>query len=157
MKCFEYYWSLTLFSLTASLTGQNLWLLCVLESRHTKHTGCWSSRQKSLSFSLWRWQTDEDLSLLSCKKLSHRFFRTRFNGGSSLEDLLLQTGQSLDPLFSQNVWIQSLQKLWLQDNTTGSLKTSQHTGQEKSSSEKHLDTILWVKRHNPSSVSLSVQ
>ena len=128
---------LTVRSDIASSTGWNLWLVCCFESRHTTHTGCLSSRQKSLSFSLCRMQSTSDpaeaLWLFSCKKFSHRFFKTTFERGCSRDDLLLQTGHSLDPLVSQYCCRQALQKLWLHDRRTGSLKMSVHTGQDISS------------------------
>ncbi len=127
----------TLWDESTSLMGLNVWLTCFSESLHTKHTGCLSSRQKSLSFSLCKLQIssdpDERLSFLSFISESHKFFNTRLRGGSSLDDLLLQTGHSCVSLVFQNCWRHSLQKLWLQDRITGSLKISQHTGQESSS------------------------
>ncbi len=119
--------------------GLNVWLTCFSESLHTKHTGCLSSRQKSLSFSLCKLQIssdpDERLSFLSFISESHKFFNARLRGGSSLEDLLLQTGHSWVFLVFQNCWRHSLQILWLQDRITGFLKISQHTGQESSSTD----------------------
>ena len=56
------------------------------------------------------------------------------------EDFLLQSGQSLICLSAQQLCRQSLQKLWLHDRMTGSLKTSMHTGQQRSSS--NLEAIL---------------
>ncbi len=127
----------TLWDESTSLMGLNVWLTCFSESLHTKHTGCLSSRQKSLSFSLCKLQIssdpDERLSFLSFISESHRFFNTRLRGGSSLDDLLLQTGHSWVFLVFQNCWRHSLQILWLQDRRTGFLKISQHTGQESSS------------------------
>ncbi len=72
---------------------------------------------------------DERLSFLSFRNDSHKFCNARFNGGHSLEDLLLQTGHSWVFLVLQNCWRHSLQKLWLHDKITGVLKISQHTGQ----------------------------
>lgn len=69
----------------------------------------------------------------SFQKASHRFFTDGLLGGSNFEDLLLQTGHSWDPHSFQNPRRQVLQKLWQHDMATGSLKMSQHTGQEKSS------------------------
>ncbi len=130
---------LTLYDETASVMGLNVWLLCVCESLHTTHTGCLSSRQKSLSVSLCKLQIssdpDERLSFLSFRSDSHKSFNTRLHGGSSLGDLLLQIGHSWVSLILQNCWRHSLQTLWLHERTTGSLKISQHTGQEKYSSE----------------------
>ena len=128
--------------------GLNVWLTCFCESLHTKHTGCLSSRQKSLSFSLCELQIssdpDERLSFLSFRNDSHKFLNARLNGGGFLEDLLLQTGHSWDPLVLQNCWRHSLQKLWLHDKTTGALKISQHTGQESSSAETFSEAIFTV-------------
>ena len=132
---------LTLRSTAASAMGLNWWFLWSFESRHTRHTSCWSSWQNSLSLSPWRLQS-APLWPLSCKNVSHRFFNARLVGGSSFDDLLLQTGHSLDILVFQNCCRQSLQTLWLHERTTGSLKMSQHTGQEKSSSEKGFDAIV---------------
>ncbi len=123
----------TLYEGTTSLIGLNLWFSCCSEVKHTKHTGCLSSRQKSLSFSLCKLQIssdpDEQLSFLSFRNDSHKFFNARLYGGWSLEDLLLQTGHSWVFLVLQNCWRHSLQKLWLHDKRTGVLKISQHTGQ----------------------------
>ncbi len=116
----------TLWDESTSLMGLNVWLTCFSESLHTKHTGCLSSRQKSLSFSLCKLQIssdpDECLSFLSFISESHRFFNARLRGGYSFEDLLLQTGHSWVFLVFQNCWRHSLQILWLQDRITGSLK-----------------------------------
>ncbi len=118
---------------TTSLMGLNVWLMCFSESLHTKHAGCLSSRQKSLSFSLCKLQIssdpDERLSFLSFRNDSHKFCNARLNGGFSFEDLLLQTGHSWVFLVLQNCWRHSLQTLWLHDKITGVLKISQHTGQ----------------------------
>ncbi len=123
----------TLYDETTSLIGLNLWLSCCCELIHTTHTGCLSSRQKSLSFSLCKLQIssdpDERLSFLSFRNDSHKFFNARFTGGRSLEDLLLQTGHSWVFFVLQNCWRHSLQTLWLHDKRTGVLKISQHTGQ----------------------------
>ncbi len=130
--------SLTLYDETTSSMGLNLWLSCFCELTHTKHTGCLSSRQKSLSFSLCKLQIssdpDERLSFLSFRNDSHKFLNARLRGGTSFEDLLLQTGHSWVFLVLQNCWRHSLQKLWLHDKITGFLKISWHTGQDKSSS-----------------------
>ncbi len=140
--------SLTLCDETTSSMGLNLWLSCFCELIHTTHTGCLSSRQKSLSFSLCKLQIssdpDERLSFLSFRNDSHKFFNARLIGGWSLEDLLLQTGHSWVFLVLQNCWIHSLQKLWLHDKTTGFLKISWHTGQDKSSSGSEAIFTLWA-------------
>ncbi len=127
--------------------GLNVWLSCFCESLHTKHTGCLSSRQKSLSFSLCKLQIssdpDECLSFLSFRNDSHKFFSTRLHGGSWLDNLL-QTGHSWVSLVLQNCWRHSLQKLWLHDKTTGSLKISQHMGQESSSEDTFSEAIFTI-------------
>ncbi len=115
--------------------GRNLWLTCFSESLHTTHTGCLSSKQKSLSFSLWRLQTSSDPEAPSSVNDSHTFFNTRLQGGLSFEDLLLQIGQSWVFLVSQNFWRHFLQTLWLHDRITGALNISLHTGQERSSTD----------------------
>ena len=62
------------------------------------------------------------------------FLKARFTGGSSIEAFLLQMGHSRELFCSQHVFRHTLQKLWLHFRTTGSLKTSQHTEQQRSSS-----------------------
>ena len=127
-------WSCFLCCCAASSMGLILWPVCFSESLQTRHTGCWWSRQKSLSFFECRLQrAGEELWSLSCKKISHRFFNPRL-GGSSFECLLLQSGHSFSSLSFHQLFTQSLQKLWLHDRTTGSLKTSWQTGQQRSSS-----------------------
>ena len=59
---------------------------------------------------------------------------TRLTGGSNFEFLLLQSGHSFTSLSFHQLFTQSLQKLWLHDRMTGSLKTSWQTGQKRSSS-----------------------
>lgn len=140
---------LTFWSCTTSSIGQRSWFLCFFDVWQTKQTGCLSFRQKSFSFSWCRLQNSDESEtfwFLFLRKTSHKFFSTRLHGGSDLEDLLLQTGQSWNALVVQNFTRQFLHKLWLQDNKTGSLKISQHTGQERSSSEKiGLEAILLFK------------
>ncbi len=130
--------------------GLNVWLTCFSESLHTKHTGCLSSRQKSLSFSLCKLQIssdpDERLSFLSFISESHKFFNARLHRGCSFVDIVLQTGHSWVFLVFQNSWRHSLQILWLQDRIIGSLKISQHTGQESSSTD--FESILSSKSWN---------
>jgi len=132
--------------------GLNLWLSCFCELIHTTHTGCLSSRQKSLSFSLCKLQIssdpDERLTFLSFRNDSHKFFSTRLFEGSCLDNFL-QTGHSWVSLVLQNCWIHSLQKLWLHVRRTGVLKISWHTGQEKSSSDREAifsvgDPAIWT-------------
>ncbi len=139
--------SLTLHEGITSSMGLNVWLSCFCEFIHNTHTGCLSSRQKSLSFSLCKLQIssdpDEHLSFFSFRNDSHKFFNARLTGGSSLEDLVLQTGHSWVFLVLQNCWRHSLQKLWLHDRRTGVLKISWHTGQEKSSSDSEAISTLW--------------
>ncbi|KAF3855401.1 hypothetical protein F7725_023456 [Dissostichus mawsoni] len=60
--------------------------------------------------------------------------RNWLEGGSDREDRLLQSGHSLITFPVHQLCRQSLQKLWLQDRTTGSLKTPWQTEQQKSSS-----------------------
>ncbi len=99
--------SLTLYEGITSSIGLTVWLTCFCEVKHTTHTGCLSSRQKSLSFSLCKLQIssdpDERLSFLSFRNDSHKFFNTRLHGGLSLEDLLLQTGPPEFSWFSRTV------------------------------------------------------
>ena len=139
--------TVTLFSSAASWTGSISCFPCFLEVWQTRQTGIWSSKQKSLSFSLCRLQSTSDpalaLWLLSFKNVSQVFLRDRLQGGLLLEDLLLQSGHSWDPFWSQYCCRQTLQKLWLQLRTTGSLKISVHTVQERSSSRREdPDAIL---------------
>lgn len=133
----------TLCSCTASCMGMQSCVLCFLESRHTTQMGSWSSIQKSLSFSPCRLQSTSDPSkkfwLLSFKTASHRFFRARLQSGLPIENTSLQTGHSWNPLSLQHSCRQALQKLWLHDRRTGSLKMFKHTGQERSSSGR--DTL----------------
>lgn len=115
----------TLYDGTTSSIGWNVWLACFCESLHTKHTGSLSFRQKSLSFSLCDLQMSSgELSLLSLRNDSHKFFKARLYGGSCFEDLLLQMGHSWVFLVFQNCWRHALQTLWLQDRSTGALKIS---------------------------------
>lgn len=113
---------------------------------HTKQTGCLSSRQKSLRCSLCRLQTssdpDEEIWLLFFVNDSHAFFKTRLQGGSFLEDLLLQTGHPWVFLVFQKFWRHSLQTLWPHDRITGKMKISQHTGQVRSSTDSKSIIIL---------------
>ncbi|KAK3549087.1 hypothetical protein QTP70_031342 [Hemibagrus guttatus] len=57
-----------------------------------------------------------------------------FTGGTGVEDTVLQIGHSRTPRWCQKVFRQLLQMLWEQARSKGSLKMSQQTGQEKSSS-----------------------
>lgn len=60
-----------------------------------------------------------------------------------MEDTVLQMGHSRAPRSCQKVCRQLLQMLWEQDRRKGSLKISQHTGQEKSSSVREgLEAML---------------
>ncbi len=133
---------------TISPMGLNVWLSCFCESLHTKHTGCLSSRQKSLSFLLCKLQissdSDECLSFLSFRSRSHKFFNTRLHRGPLFVHLLLQTGHSWVSLILQNCWRHSLQALCPHDKTSGSLKISLHTGQEKSASEIESIFTVWA-------------
>lgn len=100
------------------------------------HTGCWWSRQKSLSFSEWRLQRSSDTTeapwSLCSKRDSHGFFNARFRGGLLCDDPL-QSGRSIGFPFPHVT--QSLQKLWLHARITGSLKMFLQTGQQTSISE----------------------
>ncbi len=99
---------LTLYDEATSLMGLNVWLTRFCESLHTKHTGCLSSRQKSLSFSLCKLQIssdpDERLSFLCFRNDSHTFFNARLHGGQRFEDLLMQTGHFRVFLVLHNCW-----------------------------------------------------
>lgn len=119
--------------------GLNLWLVCLLESLQMRHTASLWSRQKSLSFSECREQRTSDpvelLCSLSWRAASHRFFKARLRGGLLFGDLVLQHGHSNTLLPFHQLLRQTLQKLWLHNRTTGSLKMSWQTGQDKFSSD----------------------
>ena len=136
---YTYICSLTLWASAASLTGTQLCFLCFSESRQIRQTSCWSSWQKSFSFSLCRLQSSSDaesaLWLLSCLKASDRFLSARLRGGSPMGKISLQTGHVCCVLFLHHSWRQDLQKLWPHSKRTGSLKISQHTGQVHSTSD----------------------
>jgi len=129
--------------------GLKVWLACFCESLHTTHTGCLSSRQKSLSFSLCKLQIssdpDESFSSLSFRNDSHKLFNAILGGIVSLEDLLLQTGHSRVSLLLQNCWRHSLQKLWSHDRRTRDLNLSQHTRQDSSSGDTCCEAIFTVR------------
>lgn len=132
------YVSLTLQSSSASSIGEQSWVLCSLDNWHTTQMGCLSLRQKSFSFSPWRMQfilssPSTELSLLTWRTASQTFFSAKLHGGLHFEAFFLQTGHSRIPV-SQQCLRQPLQKLWLHDNRTGSVKMSQHTGHVRSSS-----------------------
>lgn len=111
-----------------------LWLLCVSECKQTKHTSCWSFRQKSFNVSERSWQSspdsDEALSGLFNKKSSHTFFSARFWGGSNNEDSLLHTGHSVG-FPANHLCQQALQKLWPHNSRTGCWKISWQIGQDR--------------------------
>ena len=132
-----YIYLLTLWASAASLTGIKLCFLCFCESRQIRQTSCWSSWQKSFSFSLCRLQMSLEFALwlLSCLNASDRFLSARLRGGSPIGKISLQTGHEWSLLCLHHSWRQDLQKLWPQNNTTGSLKISQHTGQVHSTSD----------------------
>ena len=132
-------WSSFLSCRAASSMGLNLWSVCFFESLQMTHAGCWWSRQKNLSFSECRLQR-EALRFFSCKKASQSFFNSWFSGGFFFEDFVLHSGHTRFCLSLHQLFRQSLQKLWLQDRRTGSLKTSWQTGQQRSSSD--LEAIL---------------
>lgn len=99
--------------------------------------GCLSTRQKSFSFSPCRLQfifsSSRELCLLTCITASQTFFRAKLEGALDLEVFFLHTGHSRNPV-SQQRFRQLLQKLWLHDSKTGSVKMSQHIGHVRSSS-----------------------
>lgn len=135
----DMFMSHTLESSTASSIGEQSWVLCSLEDWHTTQMGCLSTRQKSFNFSPCRVQlvlssSSSELCLLTCKTASQTFFRAKLEGTVDLEALFLHTGHSRDPLLSQQRFRQPLQKLWLHDSKTGSVKMSQHIGHVRSSS-----------------------
>lgn len=117
----------------------NLWSVCLFESRQTRHTGWWWSRQKRLNFSECRLQRFSrpaaTLWTVSSTMDSHRFFNARLRGGLQHESILLQTGHSCG-LFLHHSCRHALHKLWLHDKITGCLKMSRQTGQVSSSTEK---------------------
>lgn len=108
--------------------------------------GCWSSRQKSFSFSPCRLQfsfsSSSELCLLTCMKASQTFFRAKFEGTLDLEAFFLHTGHSRIPE-SQQRFRQPRQKLWLHDSKTGSVKMSQHIGHVRSSSGSDMVITLF--------------
>ena len=136
---YAYICSLTLWASAASLTGTQLCFLCFCESRQIRQMSCWSSWQKSLSFSPCRLQSSSDaesaLWLLSCLKASDRFLSARLRGGSPIGKISLQTGHVCCVLFLHQSRRQDLQKLWPHSKRTGSVKISQHTGQVHSTSD----------------------
>lgn len=148
----------TFTSTMASLTGQQSCCLCFLEVWQTTQMGSLSCRQKSLSFSPWRGHVSPGSQYsssavssrpsLSWIKDSHRFFRVRLGTGSS-RLWVLHRGQSrFRPLWVQYFFRQDAQKLWLHLRTTGSLKISQHMGQERSTSgSESLPAILTRSSH----------
>ncbi|TNN60741.1 hypothetical protein EYF80_029085 [Liparis tanakae] len=143
-------------SCAASSTGLNPWSACRLESLHTTHTSSRWSRQKSLSFSECRpHRVSGDLwPLPFFKKASDRFFKAKLRGGSLFDDLLLHTGHSRVGFVLHHSVRHSLQKLWLQDRTTGFWKTSQQTGQQRSSSSPE---DMFILMENPSRLYSVIQ
>lgn len=151
---------ITLRSFAASSKGHTLWPWCFFEVWQTQQRTSSSYWQKSLSPSPWEAQRASGLDVpltvsdrapagtfCSCTMASHTFFKARLTVGSVREHFLLQTGHSrLADFLFQNCWRQRRQKLWLHLRTTGSLKISQQTGQESSSSKADLeweDRALW--------------
>lgn len=130
---------------------------CFLEVWHTQHRTSKSSRQKSLRTSSCVLHFKSTVTACfpvspapvpavaplhpcSFRKVSATFFRAKLTVGSVSEHFLLQTGHSRLAFFLfQNCWRQGRQKLWLHLSTTGSLKISQHIGQESSSSSMEPD------------------
>ncbi|KAF7653246.1 hypothetical protein LDENG_00085400, partial [Lucifuga dentata] len=60
-------------------------------------------------------------------KESARSFREKFTSGNSFENFLLQMGQFLFLVCSQNFCRKLEQKLWLHLRETGSLNIAEHT------------------------------
>uniref|UniRef100_A0A087YS80 Uncharacterized protein n=1 Tax=Poecilia formosa TaxID=48698 RepID=A0A087YS80_POEFO len=107
------------------------------ENSQTGHTALCSSSQNSLGSSWCLLQTiscfapvsvSDDPGFCLPVKESASSFREKFIPGS-LEDFLLQMGQFLFPVCSQNFCRQLEQKLWLQLRDTGSLNVSEQTWQ----------------------------
>ncbi|MEQ2265381.1 hypothetical protein XENORESO_006392 [Xenotaenia resolanae] len=108
--------------------------------------GCSSARQKSFNFSPCKLHltcSSREFCLLTCWRASQRFFSAKLDGGGDLDPFLLQTGHSRI-LVSQHCFRQLLQKLWLHDSRTGSLKMSQHTGHVRSSSGRDMIITLYM-------------
>lgn len=151
--------SLTLQSCTASSTGEHSWVLCSLEAWHTTQMGSLSTRQKSFSFSSCRWQfvfsSSSELCLRTSITASQTFLRAKLEGALDLEGFFLHTGHSRNP-FSQQCFTQLLQKLWLHDSKTGSVKISQHTGHVRSSSGSDMIINLSCVIHSKSTVQNTV-
>lgn len=132
---------------------QTVCLLCKLEFLHLVQRGLWSFMQNRVRASwciLQNPSTSTDIRrFLSFSTASHMLCSTMFSGGSGVEDTVLQIGHSRAPRCCQKVCRQILQMLWEQARSKGSLKMSQHTGQEKSSSVReglesmvsHVETI----------------
>ncbi|KAK0135254.1 Tubulin beta-4B chain [Merluccius polli] len=153
---------LTLQSTTASSIVEQSWFLCVLDEWHTTQMGCLSTRQKSFSFSWWRSQFSSSFSFselrlpfLASRTVSQRFLRARLVVGPAFEALFLHTGHSRDPDVSQQRLTHSLQKLWLQDSSTGSTKKSQHTGHCRSSTGR--DMVLLATDQSPKSSNFKMR
>lgn len=108
--------------------GLKWWFLWNFEYGHTKHTSWLSSSQRSLSSERCRLQ---NVSPLLSKTVWW-----------SCNDLFPHTGHSLNPMVLLSSSTHNLQTLWVQRKITGSLQISQHTAQEKSSTEKDSDAIL---------------
>ena len=131
--------SIFLWSRAASSTGLMVQLMCEFECKQMIQTGCWWSRQKSLSFSACRLHRSaglESLSVLSSKWASHNFLSAKFWGGFLCEDLCLQNGHSRVVFCLRHVWRQELQKLWPHVSKTGSLKISWQMEHNRSPSER---------------------
>lgn len=136
--------------------GLNLWLLCAFESRHTRHTGSSWSKQKSLSFSACRLQRASDaasgvsaLSALSSTAVLHRFLSTKLTGGSVDEGIFMQSGQVWVSFSFHHNCRHSLQKLWLHERMTGSLKISWQIEQVSSFSDSDCAASLPWNRSKP--------
>lgn len=141
---------ITLRSFAASSKGHTLWPWCFLDVWQTQQRTSSSDWQNNLRPSPWVAHRASGLDtplpeykpaladafpFCSCAMASHTFFRARLMVGSVREHFLLHTGHSLLAAFLfQKPWRQRRQKLWLHFRTTGSVKISQQTGQESSSS-----------------------
>ncbi|KAJ0047420.1 hypothetical protein NL108_002961, partial [Boleophthalmus pectinirostris] len=102
------------------------------EDWQTTQIGCLSTKQNSFNFSPCRQQTVRSSTtidfLFASTTASQTFFKARFDGGQVLGAFLRHTGHSRMPVSQQRLR-QILQKLWLHDKRTGSVKMSQQTGQ----------------------------
>lgn len=127
---------LTLLSRADSSTGKHSWTLCCLDDRQTKQINSSSLWQNSFSSSLWRRQSSTVFLYVLCSwKDSAAIFSAKLIGGLSTTDTVRHTGHSRNPFRAHSFCRQALQEKWPQRSSTGTLNTSQHTGQRRSSSE----------------------